>query len=807
MLFIGNLFKNDPVHFINSKLTPEEINLIIQLGPCQPCSDDLPQKHFPFDKTSRHGHFNEQWYSRLLPDGSRVIRDWLSYSPTLDTVFCLPCMLFTGHNKHKAVTTWTKVGYSTWQNGRQNIMLHEISNIHVNASITLKTKKNSMPIIPALESSRKTNVALNRQIVFELIDITLYLARHNLSFRGHREGWDEKNKGNFKDILLLMAPNSYALSSHINSIKSQGKHVCSFISWERQNQLISSISEFIGSTIRSDIKRSRMFSISIDSTFDAARKEQVSFIIRYVSHSSGKIFERLLALKESPVTTGESLFDLFELVMDREGLDWKNELVGQSYDGASNMSGEYKGLQARINAKNNSAIFVWCHAHRLNLVMANAVSSSLDAVDLFGNLESIYSFIWCSKKRAALFREFQDKHYPNMQKKSMKRVATTRWGSHDAALETVLQKFDAILETLEETRRNEGSGDVKVGSTIAGFMKYFLSYRFVLTAYTFKKIFTVLSPLSKIMQSVDIDLLTVTNIVETSKHDLNFLRDDDNTFDNLYEQAQSFIDKSDYEFEVLRTTRIKKVPRKHDEKCTDERIQDPIQLFKINTVLPALDHVNNEMNKRFNPDHIGILKDISLFSLKRIEEIMKKPILLPIDSFVKLCNTYKILDINCLRTEYLQFTSRFPEIKKTLILPTKLHTETELNKSDDEEFLFSDASSGMDDNDNKTLKENKKSKSLIYIFNLLHSTGLDSVFPHLYSAIKIAVTLPVSSCSTERSFSKMKLVKTRLRSSTSEDRLEGLVKISCENDIVIDKDLVVDIFAQKSSVLIKSLIL
>ncbi|KAL4120533.1 hypothetical protein QTP88_013205 [Uroleucon formosanum] len=52
-----------PVHFIYSKLTPEEINLIIQLGPCQPCPDDLSQKHFPFDKTSRHGHFNEQWYS------------------------------------------------------------------------------------------------------------------------------------------------------------------------------------------------------------------------------------------------------------------------------------------------------------------------------------------------------------------------------------------------------------------------------------------------------------------------------------------------------------------------------------------------------------------------------------------------------------------------------------------------------------------------------------------------------------------------------------------------------------------------
>jgi hypothetical protein len=43
----------------------------------------------------------------------------------------------------------------------------------------------------------------------------------------------------------------------------------------------------------------------------------------------------------------------------------------------------------------------------------------------------------------------------------------------------------------------------------------------------------------------------------------------------------------------------------------------------------------------------------------------------------------------------------------------------------------------------------------------------------------------------------MKLVKTRLRSLISEDRL---VKISCESDIMIDKDLVVNIFAQKSVV-------
>lgn len=79
-----------------------------------------------------------------------------------------------------------------------------------------------------------------------------------------------------------------------------------------------------------------LFSISI---FDVARKKQVSFNIRYEDQSSDNILERLLALKASPNTTGESLFKLYEQTTDRAGLNWKNELVGQSYDGTSIMSG------------------------------------------------------------------------------------------------------------------------------------------------------------------------------------------------------------------------------------------------------------------------------------------------------------------------------------------------------------------------------------------------------------------------------------------------------------------------------------
>jgi len=202
-------------------------------------------------------------------------------------------------------------------------------------------------------------------------------------------------------------------------LQSKGKKELSFVSWERQNQLIDSIAQNFASQIQTNVKQSKFFSIAIDSTFDTSRKEQVSFIIRYVCPNTGSIFERLLAIQESPNTCGNDLFSLFINVMGNYNIDWINDLVGQSYDGASNMRGMYNGLQALVKAKNKRATFVWCHAHRLNLVVKKLVSSSVDSVNLFGNLETLYSFIWCAKKRVALYRQFQEKLNNNSEKRQL----------------------------------------------------------------------------------------------------------------------------------------------------------------------------------------------------------------------------------------------------------------------------------------------------------------------------------------------------------------------------------------------------
>jgi hypothetical protein len=61
----------------------------------------------------------------------------------------------------------------------------------------------------------------------------------------------------------------------------------------------------------------------------------------------------------------------------------------------------------------------------------------------------------------------------------------------------------------------------------------------------------------------------------------------------------------------------------------------------------------------------------------------------------------------------------------------------------------------------------------------------------------ILLTIPVTVASGERSFSKLKLIKTYLRSTMAQDRLVGLAMLSIENDIAscLDYSEVVTKFA------------
>ena len=59
------------------------------------------------------------------------------------------------------------------------------------------------------------------------------------------------------------------------------------------------------------------------------------------------------------------------------------------------MNGKHKGVAAIVKQKAPQALYVHCHAHRLNLVLVDAVKSVDVASEFFVLLERLYVFcIW-----------------------------------------------------------------------------------------------------------------------------------------------------------------------------------------------------------------------------------------------------------------------------------------------------------------------------------------------------------------------------------------------------------------------------
>ena len=73
------------------------------------------------------------------------------------------------------------------------------------------------------------------------------------------------------------------------------------------------------------------------------------------------------------------------------------------------------------------------------------------------------------------------------------------------------------------------------------------------------------------------------------------------------------------------------------------------------------------------------------------------------------------------------------------------------------------------------------------------------IIPQRYEGINhllwIFCTLPVTSCTAERAFSALKLLKTYLRKSITDERLTGLALMYIHPDINIDVETIIDRFA------------
>ncbi|XP_022167732.1 zinc finger MYM-type protein 1-like, partial [Myzus persicae] len=601
-------------------------------------------------------------------------------------------------------------------------------------------------------------------------------------------------------MLKLIGEYHGPLMKHLSKVWSPKRNRLTFMSHESQNSLLKILANQVRLSIVKELKQSGLFAVIIDTTTDVANIEQFTFLVRYIHE--GKPYERLLCLEAATDATGKGMFDTFCCITEKYQIDWKKDLCAQSYDGAATMQGEYSGLKTLIQNENPRAVYVWCFAHIMNLVIVDTLDYTTEIRNFFGELQGLVSYMR-ARKRTATFYDCQKNLNVGSKSKDrirkIKNFSDTRWTSHDRVISVIHDKFDALIDTLKIL---SSSTDRVTSSNANIFLQTNSSFSFILILKLMGRIFSITTPTSCYLQSKNIDFIQAFQLIDNSKKQLGALRSDEKFIDLVRESRQFSIDHNLLESN-FKESRVRKKKKMSGEQVNDEITVSPSERFKINTYFTALDQIKTSINNRYNGAR-EIFKDLSLLSPNRLMEISRSPNAMPKDSFLYLSQWIKDINVDKLKNEYIVFSKNITELINCTTLPTELHSNV-IETS--ENMLGMDSNDESSDDERTVVEDNTKSygPTALEIMHLLSTHDLKSAFPNLYLAYQGLCTMPSSSASAERSFSKVKLIKTRLRSTMGQSRLESLLILSSERDKEINIEDAINTFGNSSNLLKKCL--
>lgn len=715
-------FNTDIALFSEDEVKKDEFkSLILNSEPCR------PQGPFPKDpKTNRS--FSKDYYFCETKTGQKIERFWLCYSPVLNGVYCEPCWLFANRLDKNFNKAWSTGKINDWGNLSSKIKDHEWSKCHTNACKAYGIRKSNRDIKVLFYEKEEKML----EVIKRILDVIITMSTCNLAFRGHRSESIKSissESGNFLNIIDLLSRYDPILKSHLENEGSRIKYLSPTI----QNELIHLASHQILSEILSEVQQSSFFSLILDTTQDISKIDQLSIILRYVSYKPDinqlKIIESFLGFVQVSKQSAEGLEEHVVKFLEEKKISL-DKCRGQGYDGASVMSGIYTGLQARIKSKSPTAEYVHCANHNLNLVLNDSVKSILEISVFYDIINSIYVFFSQSLPRWQSLAESTDTCIINL---TLKKLCPIRWSSRYDALLAINVNFVPVMKCLTKIILASNVTSEVVEAT--GLRKQMASFDFVLMLVFQSRVLERIQITSKSLQRPDINLDDAKNLLQKS---LNTVRDLRGQFDDVVDQARKLAAKWNID-PSMNTKRNRRVKTFFDELAKDYEFSDPLYSFKIKVFLKAIDILISQLNDRFK----STLRLVDTFSFLKPENLLEFSDEQLIDSASGFCKKYESDVTAALANEVICFRN----------------------------FIKDD------------IKSNKISKiSQLADYLLIKNKFIASSVPNICTAFIMFITLPVTVASSERSFSKLKIIKSYLRNSMSGTRLCDLSIISIEHE-------------------------
>lgn len=477
---------------------------------------------------------------------------------------------------------------------------------------------------------------------------------------------------------------------------------------------------------------------------------QMAQIIRYVLIEDGKcsVEESFIDFIQTNKKTGSGLADEITKKIKNDGLRL-SDCRGQAYDNGANMAGIYRGVQALILQQNEYATFLPCAAHSLNLVGVHAALVTSEMVTFFGTLQHIFTFFSGSTQRWEALSNL---------KLTLKGHSDTRWSSKYQSVHSLFSQLPEVVKALHAISEGTDENDEITYSTdsvsSAQSLIKLIDFQFICLLTVWNQILSNIDKVNSILQYKTQSIERAAKHIDGLHKYLKNFRE--NEIDKAIDAAKDLCQQINItpEFPEKRKRKIKKM---FDEKADDEAQSfTDLKKFKIQ-LYNVLDTLISQMEWRFETLS-RVASDFcfltGLFLLEKPTEYLKK-------AATDLALKYKHdLDANELSLEI-------------------------------ESFKYQACS----------LIPNLKEANLITMLNFIHEYGLSSNYPNIEICLRLALTLPVTSASCERSFSKLKLVKTYLRSQIGQERLTNLAIMSIEYETAekTNYDDIIEKFAMEKS--------
>jgi len=573
--------------------------------------------NFPYSKHIKKGKEEK----RFLRVNHLETYFWLVYSKESKGLYCLYCSIFVhtnigcGNKNHmplKTLVTEPLIHFAKLLGKQSNLETHEKNQYHIKAiqdgqNFVKSFNNPKTDIINQLDSHRLKIVKENRERLKPIITTIIFLGKQNIPIRGHRDNgsiFDNHdkplgNEGNFRELL------KFRMESGDLLLKLYFEHTganATYISKTTQNELIFIIGDLILQKILTDVNNSPFFSIMFDETTDMAHISQLVLVIRYIKD---KIIredfigfidvhrENFNSNDDEPKMSGTLIGDTVLNILKKFSLNLDN-CIGISTDSCATMVGLERGAVTTLQNDLKFAVKCPCFNHALNnsLIKGCKVQSIRNT---FGTISEVVAFFNSSAKRTFVLNKYLGH--------SLHSLCQTRWvEKHDSILQfsTSLVNIVKSLDSISEW------SDTVTSSKAHNLSKALTCCEFIVSLHSISNIFSVTSPISRLLQSKNQDKLSATNIIQSVLSTLKTKRQNSvDVFAEIFEICKSNFDELNISLTLPRLGN-KMLNR------ANPKVKSPDEFYRVAIFLPFIDNIICDLANRFSKEVVEIF-DLDLF--------------------------------------------------------------------------------------------------------------------------------------------------------------------------------------------------